>query len=390
MNSISLRALVACALLSGTVIAAPVPLTPQKGAAALVTMYQTRDELPRELDRLTYDSSDLVDLTLRLLASATTPAKVTAAAGGVTVACPVAGSVLARLAPRVPRVLKLQWTGCSFLNEGQTTHTLDGVGEVALFDATFTPVAVASISLGDRSGALIDHFAYLGVDTPPDVNSYSLRMTGYIPMARASVNGAFRGSSLHELTGYHEIRSSYLAGDEDQLFESTYTISADQMVVQRTLTDTESSVSVLGGKLTFVWDYPDTPDEPAHTYRYSIEPSALRIRDLTNLTTLQRTFEIDGAVRISMPDFIPFGCNSTTDFTFLTTTPLHYVDPFSGSDLFDAGEILMNGTRATFYPTSGGAAAHVEFDAPPAGFSYDVGADGGWASLLFGPAACRP
>jgi hypothetical protein len=392
MNSMSLRTLLAsCGLLAGTAVATPAELTPQKGAAALIVMLDVRDELPRELDMLTFASSDLVDRALRLLAPATTLAQVMASPSGVSVACPVSGSVTARMSPRAPRLLKLQWTGCATDTEG-LMHTLDGLGEVALLDATFAPPAVASISLGDRNGALVDQAAYLGSEQPPDVNSFNLRMTGYIRLARAAVIDPFKGTSLYELSGSRAIRSSFLAGDgesPDQLFESVYSVSVDHMVVHRTLQDAETELGVLGGKLSFVWDFPETPQEAAHVDRYTIEPTGFRLRDRTSLTTFDRTLEVDGSVRITMPDFLPFfACYYNVDFSYRTTVPLHYAVSGAGSEVFDAGEISMNGTPAHFSYAPGADATHVAFDTSTGGFSHDVSSDQGrWVSL-FGPAAC--
>ena len=150
---------------------------------------------------------------------------------------------------------------------------------------------------------------------------------------------------------------------------------------------------MIGGSISEKWFYPDTPAEPTHTDVSTIDPGSLRLRELVKAPTYDRTFEIDGTVHIELPAFAHFDCHSKSDFDFRTTVPLHFNQPVFGPDLFDAGEIQINGSaRARFsygLDPRGFEATHVAFDTARGNFAYDVLPDGGWVELL-PAAACTP
>src|SRR5688572_11726273 len=195
-------AALALGLCSTLAVAATPPLvpinTPASAARGALLTLNAYNYAARPVDALLTDSRLIWLRTLGWLNGATTPAALMNSRGGVAVACPLGGNVLARLAKSGKRVLRVTWTGCTFL-DGNRHATYDGPGEIVLPSDTFTPDHLKALHLGNADV----HFeaTYRFEDSPAGdrtVSDLDLHVTGCIPLTRFLGVGIFTG--LYDVT----------------------------------------------------------------------------------------------------------------------------------------------------------------------------------------------
>ncbi len=384
---------ITCALLAGTAFATPPPAK-QNAAAGIVTAFYLREQLPWQTSVLVNPARDLADRALRLLAPATSPSQLLATAAGVSVPCPVSGSILARMAPRAPNVLKLQWVGCTYELSGWN-HTLDGSGEITLLNLSFSPTVVAGIRLGDRDSDLVVKLLMLqSTQTVPDLNLHNLRMSGLISVERPDTDYGFHGASSFELSGFFEERIHFqVAGGGDQLFESRLTLSADNSYLSYTVAPNDGYDVRFGrGKLSYLSVFPETIFGPEQRTAYSFEPKGLRLRQALGAVG-DDSFQIDGAVSVDWPDFFEMDCHKCTDFSYRTAVPMHRPPTYPQQSTYDAGEVWINGTTraqfSVFEDEFFSEKMRVDVDARGRSFEFIVPTGGGWGELA-SAARCVP
>jgi hypothetical protein len=328
---------------------------------------------------LTYRARDYTDRALRILAANTTPADLRAATNGRSFPCEISGTVHARLSHTLPRTLKLEWTACAF-NTG-LLHSLPGPAEVVLPTDTFTPASVTSIRLGNSSRDLSDGLLLLNTDPGqvPTVNTFNIRMTGLVPIARASVNDLFEGAFAYELSGRAYERVYFQrAGEGDTLFAQEMSVTAKNGFVSGFLDYGRRDDLRVSGKFDW-WTRQDaSSQEPEYTNSSRIIADGLRLQTVWNETEGANNFSIDGRVDYTWPEGWGMNCACGTVYSFDTRTPARQVPQYSDTDFYDAGKIVLNGAATARFstignPDEGQVLLHIDLDVRRVGsFDYDV------------------
>ena len=204
-----------CSALATATPPAFVPVnTPASAARTALLTLNAYGYAARPVDGLLTDSRLIWLRTLGWLDAATTPAAVMNSHGGVSVPCPLGGSVLARLAKTGKRALRVTWTGCAFF-DGSRNTVFDGPGELVLPSATFTPDQVRAMHLGTPEA----HFkaSYVLPDSPPGdswVSEFNLHVTGCIPFTRFLGVGIFTGRFDVTLNGTFDSHFTFTNPDD--------------------------------------------------------------------------------------------------------------------------------------------------------------------------------
>jgi hypothetical protein len=248
MNRIC-NALLASVLACGATLASAAPATqvPINNASAAaraayltLTLQSQVVQLPLE-ELLGYARKVAAD-TLGFLNDATTP---TAAMRGVTIPCPVSGSLTAKLARIGPRVLDVTWNDCK--SPFGQSWTYNGHGELVLSSASFTPDALLLLHLGTRDQ---DFVQSIGDDPTFQVDFLiNLRALGRIPIKHAG-DYFYTGPFIFTLDGVIDQRYTSSGSDpalppsithvfhtaENMLFYGATTIRSTQPVLDDDVT----------------------------------------------------------------------------------------------------------------------------------------------------------
>lgn len=333
------------------VAAAPsfVPVNTQASAArtALLTL-NSYGYAARPLDGLLTDSRLIWLRTLGWLDAATTPAAVKTSQGGVSVPCPLGGSVLARLAKAGKRVLRVTWTGCAFF-DGSRNTVFDGPGELVLPSDTFTPDQVRAMHLGTPAA----HFkaSYVLADAPPGdtwVADFDLHVTGCIPFTRFLGVGIFTGRFDVTINGTFDSHFSFTNPDDPTQppLQSDYWQEAIAFRASGSTTHSEEN-TVLDEELTVhsgIYRQIGTAGKPpVETWATTSARNfhgrrVLRVRDSTS------TVSADGLLYVKNVAGTP--CSDGW-YSFRTRVPIRQYNVFR-YDGRDAGNLWVNGARITF------------------------------------------
>jgi hypothetical protein len=351
----------------------------REAAAGILTAFQMRAEVPWEVAVLTYRTRDYTDRAMRILAANTTPGALLAATNGKSFPCEISGTVHARLSRSLPRTLKLEWTACAF--DTGLLHSLTGPAEVVLPADTFTPATVKSIRVGNASRDLSDELLLLNTDPGqvPAVTSLNIRMTGVVPMARASENDLFEGAFAYELSGRSYERNYFLrAGEGDTLFAQEMSVTATNGFVSGFLDYGRSDDLRVSGKFDW-WTRQDASSlEPEYVDSSRIVADGLRLRTVWNESVSANEFSIDGRVDYTWPEGWGMNCACGTVYSFDTITPARRVPQYDDTDFYDAGKIVLNGSATALFsqvgnPDEGQVFMHIDLDVLRVGtFNYEV------------------
>jgi hypothetical protein len=134
---IALATALACGASSAQSAAAAPIESESSGARAFVTSLILRDEVQSLEHQFSYTSRDLIDRALRQFAAATDYATLAASSDGVSLPCPVSGTVTARVSNAWLRVVRLEWQQC-VPDQSAFINTFDGPAEVTLLASLFT------------------------------------------------------------------------------------------------------------------------------------------------------------------------------------------------------------------------------------------------------------
>jgi hypothetical protein len=351
----------------------------REAAAGLLTAFQMRTEVPWQVAVLTYRTRDYTDRAMRILAANTTPAALFAANDGQNFPCDISGTVHARLSRTLPRTLKLEWTNCVF--DTGLLHNLTGPAEVVLPGDTFTPATVKSIRLGNSSRDLTDELRLLfgEPDQVPTTNTFNLRMTGLVPMARANENDIFQGAFAYELSGRaYERFYFFMAGEGDTLFSQEMSVSATNGFVSGFLDYGRRDDLRVSG--TFDWWMRQDASSQAPEYRDSsrIVADGLRLQTVWDEGAGANLFSIDGRVDYTWPEGWGMNCACGTVYSYDTRVPARHVPQYNDTPFFDAGRIVMNDTATARFsavgnPDEGQVLSHIDLDVRRVGnFDYEI------------------
>jgi hypothetical protein len=395
MNLVTLPAcigLLAVSSLAANEGAAQAPLrasTLQKAAAGAIAAFHVADAAPWSIAVLTYDTRDLVDVTLKWLNSATTFERLRNATDGLNQNCPKAGYVTVRIAAANPRMIKLQWNACVFERSGWD-HTLRGPGEVTLLADTLTPTTVAEIRLGDASTDLREELTIINSSTSiPDVHARNLRLCGTIPLEHA--DGPFVGSFAYELAGVYNETTYYAFPGETQPLAAVMQVSADRINVAGSYSEDASGVRLdddlrlISGKITLVNVTPATTTQPADTQTTRFSAENLQIRRVTDRNVGTETLSIDGKTNYGWSAATGLGCNSGL-YTFKTQVPMRR-QLYAAYLPYDAGRLTVNDVATVALSLSASSdMTHVQLNVRKLGlFEFDGLSP---ATALMDAAAC--
>jgi len=331
--------------------------TQEEAAAAALTTHSlflgenVPTALPVLLGRLAHPSRLLVLRTLEILSAATTPDDLTALKGGLTVACPLGGSVKARLPRDGSLTLHLEWSGCSYLKfptVPNTTMAYTGPAAVQLLENTFAPSTVALIRLGSATEDVVarEHGAdeYSSYTSTQTMN---IRMAGSIPMTRPHPSAWFSGDFDYRITGlYRNYDGEPVTPPETPSAAETITIQNAWVSGSQTgfgLFE-DADLFITRGTFTYESNFPPAA-EPSS---YSVTAHDLHWFSMTDTEspTLDRAKTLDGRADITWSANHGSGCLNGT-YVFRTDKLLEQ-SLYTGGVIL-AGELKINNALTLRY-----------------------------------------
>ncbi len=404
LRSASLAAL---ACISAAAFGAPnTPIRSESAAArAVVVAFLQRAQLRTMMQPFNYEPRNIIDRALRSVRAVTTLQNLAASPDGVVIACEVSGTLTARHARGWPRVVKFEWNACSSTVFG-VTQTLNGPAEVTLLGNSLFAEIVASIRLGSRNTDLVANMsAFPGSPvTGPRVETRNLRLTGIVPMVRFEddINSAFRGRFTYEAVGF--LRSDEMrrdvgpGGPGTEFFPWTFETSTDGALLSGELRSDETGSldesRLVLGKLSQRVDRPATPTFPeARSTTNWVRGTDYRVRLGSDSALGGEFWSIDGRVESNFAQAA--GCAQPETLTYRTRSPLlAHPGTFYFNDLYDSGEIVINGSTVARFSTTGSQPfvdlrGHLVLDVPGvSSFEYDTGSSVPGALVLL--SRCQP
>lgn len=340
---------VALAFSTGALGAGNTPIRSQSQALrAAIIGTQAQLDAAGHARTFTVDSRNIVDEALRALAGIATPASLARTPAGVAVACPVSGSISARLAPGPLRVLRMEWNACAN-NEFGDTWTLNGPAEVIFTGNSFTPPSVTSIRLGDRNRDVTRDQPAAGFPYFAGFRQrWNLRLVGVLPLHTATESYYFPGRLSAVIDGLYELTTYYARRPDPgpPFFAQTDLYTTAGLVLTYESDLYAEDTRILLGSVRNQLHQPPTPGRPAFdsqsSHRYT------DFRALTDYSVLEfPTVTVDGKVQLDAPERYGFaGCTAGETYTFRTREPL--VQDVA-TLLFASGELAVNdNTRAVF------------------------------------------
>lgn len=366
--------------------AATPALTKQRGARGVQTAFVVQSELG-ELDGLfVYGSRLIIDSALADLRASTTFAALLAPAG-VTLNCPISGTLFARITNTWPRTLKLDWTHCVRI-EFTSRVEADGPAEVVLAENSLSPSVVLSIRFGDRNRDYVSdqNFEIPSPTYGGQTLSRNLRITGVLPMTREYQNANFLGRYLVEAKGFvrrvQRLPDYNSAGEPSvEFYDFSNTLSTEGALLTGFYTvdgfDNLQGAGLIAGKVSGRYIYPVRPTKPMRTLDKWFKGAGLSTRIGYDNDVSKYSIWVDGKVEGDFNEFWPLGCTGAETYTFRTRAPLT-PSPLSYSfEQFESGEIVIDGKMtakfsATVTEPFVDVMAHVGLEIPGVGtFNYD-------------------
>jgi hypothetical protein len=342
------------ALLSTIVAADPLVLdTEQKAASGVSAALFTSHDAPSYSGFVSYSVLDYADRALNIVKAQTTPAELLSTTGGVVIDCAIAGTVRARMADSLPRVLRLRWDGCVVKQFGYE-RTYNGPMAITLTSDTLEPQRVASIRLGNTSADFVEQFRSVTpdqIDNVTNVNNVTLR--GDIATNRAFFGaGSFVVSSSYTMNGYvdNQRQVEFPDGRPSALYGFKVVAEKTRVIESTIVSETgmvdDREVQWLSGSLTGTQI--DLPPFDVMTQRYAFD--RYRVHQITDYEAWTSQVSVDGGIDITWNPWRGSGCMNG-QHSFRTRAPLvNNLDAVT----FESGDLLVNGTvAARFYsPTN--------------------------------------
>ena len=355
--------LVATAM-SGAAFGASGPITSaQVAARGVVTSAIANSELGELDGAFIYTPRSIVNLTLRQLRAATTFNALLAPAG-VSLPCPVSGSLAARITQTRPTVLKLDWSDC-VSSEFGSRNAANGPVEVIWTGKSLSPASVISIRFGDVDR---DYVASSRPETPQPyydgTTTYrNQRITGVLPVVlEYGDSGNFTGRYLVEVKGFlrrvqrmPEFNSAGEPGSEFYDYESRMGTEGAILTGNYSVNGLDNLMEwgLVAGKVSRQYTYPARPLHPvARTINEWYRGTGLVARNRYDNALTEYFHSVDGRIEGDFNQFWGLGCSGPDTFVFRTRKEFGQ-SPYSWFvELYDSGELSINGnTTATFSAT---------------------------------------
>ena len=355
--------------------------SPAGAARSVLSALDAVRRVPNAINIFGFDTRNLADRALRLVAANTTYEALRAAPRGIVVACPVSGTLYARLSRGVPRVLRIEHSDCVVGAIGRL-DAQNGPIEIVLGEASLAPSYLLSIRLGDASR---DHV----VLTTPTVGTFrqdafrNLRLTGVLPNTREEALGFFPGRFTVDVTGFADY-VYYLpdvGGGQPpsvERYPQHDTYMAEHLLVTGEHVAGPDRISkesrILWGRIDFRQFRDATPRRPVPDTRNSyIRGWDLKVVDQLDPETFST---IDGRMEVNISERFILGCTGAETYTAATPVPLRRSREIPTFNLIEAGELRINGsTNARFaaVPAAPSPTTRVTVEAPGiAAASYDM------------------
>jgi hypothetical protein len=326
--------------------------------------------------------------SLAILDAGTTPA---AAMQGVTLACPLSGTLTAKLSRLPLRRLSITWDDCASLVENQMMLSFDGKGELVLGANSFNAGYLLLLQLGDADEKFVETWRAADMQPGREERVFSLAAIGRLPLTQD--DGRYHGQFFYALDG--EVEWRFMLSDAAGAPPSARLVNIARNVVARGATTWLEAQQVLDEDLTIsgstqVMHFAEL--EPAELQqRFSAQDFRVHSTSRPGKPYFD-TLTVDGRI-----DYLwtPGGVQGCGDgrYSFRTLTPI--VHGLNGSlQSFTQGKIVLNGAAtATFL--LGDAPALPEWYVPgpderPTLVRIDMGSAGVYEHTSFAPLVTLP
>jgi hypothetical protein len=326
--------------------------------------------------------------SLAILHAGTTPAS---AMQGVTLACPLSGTLTAKLSRLPLRRLSITWDDCASLVEDQTISSFDGKGELVLGANSFDPDFLLLLELGDADEKFVETWRSAESESGREERAFSLSAIGRVPLTQDG--GHYLGQFFYALDGDLDWR--FLDSDTAGAPPSSRLLHTAKNLVVRGSTTWLEAQQVLDEDLTI-----SGATQVMHLAE--LAPSELRDRFSAQDFRVHRTSRpdkpyFDTATVDGKIDYLwtPGGVQGCGDgrYSFRTLVPI--VHGLNGSlQSFTQGKIVLNGAAtATFLAGDGPALPEWYTPGPderPTLVRINMGAAGVYEHTSFAPLVTLP
>ena len=163
----------------------PLPVdSPPAASRALAVAFDAADGVRSPWQTMMDESRLVASRSLALLDASTTPAQ---AVQGVTLACPLSGTLTAKLSRLPLRSLSITWSDCTSLEADDAVLSLDGPGELVLGANTFTPEFLLLLRLGAAEAPFVETWRSAAADAAAQANYWAAAFGPLIHTPCASV-----------------------------------------------------------------------------------------------------------------------------------------------------------------------------------------------------------
>lgn len=330
-------------LFTAVATAGPIPLDTEQKAAAGVATALYKAEVPRWVNAVMDEVREYADFTLKTVNRATTPEALMSTPGGITINCSVSGSLQARMADALPRVLRVRWNDCVTSLVG-FERKINGPVAITLPADTFRPQNVLAIRLGNASAEFLQQWRTESQEQNDDNTlAFHIALRGDIAMTRLFNCCEWLGSSSFVMKGYY---------DSQRMMENPvgtppvlvgYKVDAERLRVIRSTNTAnfvdEDDTRFRSGSVSFTHTQSNVWTDAYEFYDY-------HLRRITDYDAWNEQLSMNGGMNVSWSPFDGAGCMQGL-YAFNTRVPL-IDEGFNGS--FESGELVVNDSVvASFY-----------------------------------------
>ena len=379
-------------MLACTASLAARPMLPVDSAAsasrALAVALGLQDSVRYPFEQMIDGARGIAVRSLAILGASTTPA---AAMQGVTLACPLSGTLTAKLSRLPLRRLSITWDDCASLIENQEILSYDGKGELVLGANSFDADFLLLLQLGNADEKFVETWRSTESDPGREERVFALGAIGRVPLTQDA--GRYLGQFFYALDG--ELEWRFIPSDAAGAPPGSRLLQTAKNLVVRGATTWLEAQQVLDEDLTISGStqgmhFPGLAP-PELQDRFSAQDFRVHRTSRPDKPYFD-TVTVDGRI-----DYLwtPGGAQGCGDgrYSFRTLVPI--VHGLNGSlQSFAQGKIVLNGAAtATFLPGDGPAPPEWYTPGPderPTLVRIDMGSAGVYEHTSFAPLVTLP